>query len=714
MAQSASSREPYTRFIPVEPNSSRYNARLSKAERAMLGPRLRLLQEQGSSRHDMQLEVRSLIGRPVTLAQLDGLLKEHNICFYKQPQCPVALNTSRSDAPLSQGDNATPTHGCTSPSVSGHKSGLEASNRPESPESKPPPTDCVHLRFEDVFMVDSEQSHGQPKEHRDYEMIAARSAIDSGTSQSEPTGLATEAAEHGVQFLSGCKTVIQSLDSSLIFATRRLHGPQGPEMVVSSSAVGIVSAPLPSTYRLSRTAFDLYTTTMLGTQDSMDRAAKLKNMATIIFILRDFTEAFNLYFLIYFHFRENKKTVDSAHPRMVLGAINCARSASTTVQKQIVSMLIEDVRSTLLQQYPLPSMHDVRTWKYLEAVERQCIHENTGTLTIALLESHEDLAYWAVTAMHLSNDKLNKDCGGAPGCCMTLGQGQIMEHLRECETTRRCFRFAVDKVKSYIKRNSHMFDQPFREDSIQRGDYNAQEVACSILEECLADRAAYPVGSNHSESDNHRGLPCDLNGLAVAVIPFLLEPILIGRRNLEMELFPSASDPLLSDLLRCSIQDIRQGIEYPPRYNAMIESIIDHFSPKFNPRFLHTSNIPDSRLRRITMGIASILPISGTMTETDVEEGWNTLKVQQTASAVQAFPLREKTTLAHGLPTLAQSFTSSTSSDYRRFRTTAFRARPGTAASIASQQTGSSSQRSQNSSLRFSRVTGLPSNPSSP
>ncbi|EXJ68744.1 uncharacterized protein A1O5_08538 [Cladophialophora psammophila CBS 110553] len=164
MARLASSFQPWTKFIAESPNSSRYNARLSKSERTMLGPRLHTLREEGASRHDMQLEAQASTGRPVTLEQLDGLLKEHDINFYKKQYRNSNLDTHNSDAlsssaisPL-QGNNAMTTPSFSCADVSSTRTRLEVLRRPKSPESAMQAPVSPQPYAADISMVGAELS----------------------------------------------------------------------------------------------------------------------------------------------------------------------------------------------------------------------------------------------------------------------------------------------------------------------------------------------------------------------------------------------------------------------------------------------------------------------------------------------------------------------------------------------------------------------------
>ncbi|KIW81847.1 hypothetical protein Z517_04873 [Fonsecaea pedrosoi CBS 271.37] len=676
--------EPYSKFISEDPVTSRYNARLSKADRLMLGPKLRLLQETGSTRTEMLLEVQALIGRPVTLAQLDGLLKEHDICFYKKrdftsaPEVPDSDATSASTAPPPQHSSTTLMCNLSCPDIWGSESGLEESHGLRCLKITFRPSNCSLLHSEDISTADRKQ------EHCDCTDVPGQYAIDNIQIQPESMNPDTEGMECGRQSLS------------------------------ARCSKGKTSTSMPCMYRLKRIAFDLYSTIIAEHKDETERGAKMNTIATVFSLLGAYTEAFDLYLLVYYHFRENDGTPDAAYPQVVHGAINCAKSAETTLQMQISRAMLGDVRDMLLSRYGRQSMAGTTTWKYLERARSQHVCMRGRDQTIEPLESFEEQAYWAVSALVLSQDHLGKECGVAPDYCMNSWKGSIMDHLCKCDVTRRCLNTALDKVYSYIHGNQDQIDRhlPWASEqlSVTRGYRYAQDLACLVLEQCVVNGTNFSIGPDHTESENHQGFPCDLKGLAVAILPFMLWTEIFVKA-LETLWWPST--PLPSFLFHQAIWLMRQKIEKSPAfYKSTIQSVVAQFFPTSDERQVMPCLIPSNTLKRIGRRVAGLLHLPATVVP-ETEEPWHPLP--QKASAWPGFPYlpgSERFLLNSGSLTLAQSCTSSNSSDYRRFWLTASGPRPKSAASTATQQTTPSDQMSFHSSLRFSRVTGLPSNPS--
>ncbi|KIW94197.1 uncharacterized protein Z519_05513 [Cladophialophora bantiana CBS 173.52] len=200
MARPASSLQPWAKFIVEVPNSSCYNAKLSKAERTMHGPRLHMLQEEGASRHDMQLEGQASVGRPVTLARLDGLLEEHDISFYKKQHRNSNLDAHSSDAlsssvisPL-QRNNAMTTTSCSCADISSTKTRPEILQRPTSPTNAIRAPASPELYASDVSMVGAELS--------DSDGNSRPSIFDDMVTSSKLNQPATEKAEPGSHTLS--------------------------------------------------------------------------------------------------------------------------------------------------------------------------------------------------------------------------------------------------------------------------------------------------------------------------------------------------------------------------------------------------------------------------------------------------------------------------------------------------------------------------------
>ncbi|OAL40500.1 hypothetical protein AYO20_00236 [Fonsecaea nubica] len=428
-------------------------------------------------------------------------------------------------------------------------------------------------------------------------------------------------------------------------------------------------------------------------KDGTEHGARMITIATVFSILGASTEAFDLYLLIYYHFRENDGKSDAAYPQVVHGAINCARLARTALQMQISLAMFGDVRGMLLSRYGRQSMAGTITWKYLERVRSQYVCMRGRDQTIEPLESVEEQAYWAVSALVLSRDYLGKECGVAPDYCMKSWNGSIMDHLYETQDQ-------LDRNLSWASKQL----------SMSRVDHYAQVLACLVLEECAVNGANCPIGPDHTESENHQGFPCDLKGLAVAILPFILRTEIIVEA-IEAVWWPST--PLPSFLFHQAIRLMRRKIEKSPAfYERTIQSVVARLSPTFEAGLSEPCLIPNSTLKRIGMRVVGLLPLPTTVVPEKIEEPRNALKIPQPTSACSESPEVGRFFLNSRSLTLAQSCTSSNSSDYGRFRRTTSRLRSNTAASTTTQQTASSGRMSLQSSLGFSRVTGLPSNPS--
>ncbi|OAG43193.1 hypothetical protein AYO21_02479 [Fonsecaea monophora] len=428
-------------------------------------------------------------------------------------------------------------------------------------------------------------------------------------------------------------------------------------------------------------------------KDETERGAKMNTIATVFSLLGAYTEAFDLYLLVYYHFRENDGKPNATYPQVVHSAINCVRLAQTTLQMQISRAMLGDVRGMLLSRYGRQSMAGTTTWKYLERARSQHVCMRGRDQTIEPLESFEEQAYWAVSALVLSRDHLGKECGVAPDYCMNSWKGSIMDHLYETQ----------DQLDRHLPWASKQL-------SVLQGYRYAEVLACLVLEQCVVNRTNFSIGPDHTESENHQGFPCDLKGLAVAILPFMLWTEIFVEA-LETMWWPST--PLPSFLFHQAIRLMRQKIEESPAfYKRTIQSVVAHFFPTSDVRQFMPCLIPNNTLKRIGLRVAGLLPLPATVVP-ETEEPRH--PPPQTASAWPEFPRSpgsERFLLNSGSLTLAQSCTSSNSSDYRRFWLTASGPRPKTAASTATQQTAPSDQMSSHSSLRFSRVTGLPSNPS--
>ena len=80
-------------------------------------------------------------------------------------------------------------------------------------------------------------------------------------------------------------------------------------------------------------------------QTSSDQAiVKLHHAAIIILhTIRGFEEAFDLFFILFKHCYEMVSQSSSPHQSLVLSAVNCARSAGTPLQLQVVKVLVKEV-----------------------------------------------------------------------------------------------------------------------------------------------------------------------------------------------------------------------------------------------------------------------------------------------------------------------------------------------------------------------------------
>ena len=595
MAHSASNLQPYAKFIVESPIGSRYNARLCGEDKQKITEKLQTLHNVHTSRKEMLEQCQDLIGKPLTLAQLDGLRQELGLQQCRKRPSRHTAGTIAANGSITQSRLVTSeirvadADKTTDFESDPTESEVDASSDLTMPLTKSSLLEGGGLSGDETTLeMETTYQHAQTTQ-----LSACSSTHECWTAKifevTMDTSISVE--EYGVLSTSGEES---SDTAGVLLGTPELDAenfapPQEPQMEIDSKwsaweAIDGKPNPLPTSfangaricegvlapqteaYHPSADALGLFKRGMTRHAAEKGNIATLNKAANLFFLMNVFNHAFDLYLLIYRHFDSRSLPNDPPHAETILAAINCARSAQSLVQIEIASAAIKKTRDKLVRYCGIATLQSSETWRYLGVLHLQLSgqpqlleREYEGWLYDAFLQNmtpgiaakakklerrsssgqQKDSTYWGAIALFSGEDRLRHWTGVPPDCRLSFCRDEAFHHLFECDITRQSISTALSKLDSFIDHNARAFDQIFgRKPSPGEGALGpvARTIACLFLAFNAHEETLTQLEPGLSTSKRCDRFPCDYNGHLVIILVFVLadwvESHSVSRSNL--------------------------------------------------------------------------------------------------------------------------------------------------------------------------------------
>ncbi|KAI1620503.1 hypothetical protein EDD37DRAFT_653567 [Exophiala viscosa] len=250
----------------------------------------------------------------------------------------------------------------------------------------------------------------------------------------------------------------------------------------------------------------------------------LNHVAYILDALRDFRQAFDVYFIIYCRLLKTRKDEQAPNPHFVLSAIGCARSARTPLQLDLARTLVERVREDLSLYHDPWLLEHTRTWNFLERY-----HKNSFDTKNESWEDVEEAAYWVATATIMSQPRLAvyiELAHDMPDYFLPFfSQNSFVGHIRGCDVAKASMLAGISKVSGFIRARKNDLNPLLKgwlrtdEDAVAE---HGQVVSNMVLTEYLPSLRSARESTRPATTPNHAGFPCCWNDFPMLTIPFLL------------------------------------------------------------------------------------------------------------------------------------------------------------------------------------------------
>lgn len=742
MAQTIFSRQLDRKFISENnPNNRRYTGRLTKNEITQLKPMLLSLHYQGSTRDVMLKRASELLGKDISMPQLDLLREKLGLLSgrQKQPDAHVGFlddrgNLNANRQPEQSGSVATPiAEKGSRETVNSHASRDASMLDAEDPGSTGDDSEAS-------LVVDDGDSSINATPKADILTTPRLERTRPGTLHQDTCFIINDVDEPlGHHSASEDAAEIQAwiegkswgdATSSAISSSVDVTIPEGFEIRFTpwnppntNRLASPTGCPMTRTYFPSVSALRLYTIGAGGLDSNEEQMARLSQIALLLHTLRAFDKAFDLFFIIFRHFCKRKTRSNQPHPQLILSAINCVRSAQTKIHLQVAGVIVGKVRSTLMGFYGSDVNDRTPAWQYLGMLRDHFFNSANSDRNLPP-ESTKETAYWTVSTLAISHQTFCRDNAISLDDFTTFWHigARALEHLCECHVTRSVISNALSVAYSYFNKHAELvnvlLDRPW-ESLFTNSSKIAQILSCLLLEDHARQSAALDdfVQQDHSSHDDHGDFPCDLNGHALAIVSFgLVEWIRkfeLSTVNSDLLFTTEAIKRSPTEHLQFGAEQIHFDIQSSSsKYTDFVEICLDQLAPPEATPPQAGSIISSDRLFGISAAMAGLVPI------TDALGIWHTKCAEHPRSPQQTTPpevSQEKHHEKHQAdsclqtPTLASSIRSSSSSSYWSFQAVSRRARESVAASVHTQNTRLSDQRNSSNSLTFSMVAGYSS-----
>ncbi|KAK4943397.1 hypothetical protein LTR10_017071 [Elasticomyces elasticus] len=441
----------------------------------------------------------------------------------------------------------------------------------------------------------------------------------------------------------------------------------------------------------------------------------LNHAAYILSTLRDFQQAFEMYFLIYCRLLKPRTDNQAPNPHFVLSAIGCARTARTPSQVILAHSLVDRVREDLLLHHGLWLLERTRTWKFLEGFYHKYFNSDNESW-----ENVEDAAYWVATAIILSQPRLaahivqvnNMPDYFLPG----FWHNSFVAHILDCDVAMVSMRTGISKLSAFIRKRKGDLDPLLRgwlglsadEDTIAE---HGKIVSTMFLDDHLRSRTSARVGST---IPSHAGFPCCWNEFATLTMPFMLikwahRPEFKANHASFLQ---RARTTKTSDFLLLAADEIRGHLKSRGGKEAVFDLYLRLMAaPRHADHVRPQSSLPPGLFLDVTkvlnldydigdwtnLGSDSILTREQPEEDTAKDGISVSKKPADTASLNASVPMSD---------------TSSISSGYRSFLELSRKVRNSVSLTIRTRQSASSGALTTRSSWSFSRNAGFPRDPS--
>ncbi|KIV77062.1 hypothetical protein PV11_08898 [Exophiala sideris] len=672
MSRTRQSKPSGLKIIKQNGRTSGYNGRLSEEELDRIKPLLQHLHQTDATRAQMVAEVNIRHGLVITLPQLDGIRTKFGLTtqMNRPRAAPVEPNPWQEQSPILQPSH--PIHA--------------------EPDLSPVPN---------FFKTDEDLERDRLEPLSQENVSATEGAPDIDAEQMAPLSIP-------------CRTSVGTTTASL-------------------TPTGELQNKLPRAY---------LDTCSIATSSGISKAPRGDDQpicrrfhaAFILHALRALDQAFDMFFHIFIDLHAQWSDTSIPDSRLALTVVNCARSARTQLQLQVVRVLLEEVPFILTQHYGYMTEAS-HSWYHLERLREQLLEHSVPNAPL-FYESVGETAHWLVISCRLSQHEgrmapFTRDLDY--WCFPDLDP--LHQHFYRCIALWSTIVNSLDDLIDLIDRHSTVFANvltklcPSESKDLSECSIAPQAIACMFLDYKLRKRASSIAPQRPlppcAQVPGRQSSTCELNGLVPVALPHVLAQI-VQEFDISVPSGSSTPDMLPSSrfiwqlraaaiLLTSKLQDFHENHGFHSRSSYFsVVNLFLHQTEPFRGSILEGAYVDKDQSKfhgemiAIATKVSKLLPVDNVHLADCTEIPG--------APCTDGFAHIDTPLGVLDLPTLGQrSPRSSISSDWRSFRATstnALNARRSVAPSEHSLRTTSSGAGSSRGDWSFSAVTGLPSGPS--
>ncbi|KAL6242876.1 hypothetical protein RBB50_009976 [Rhinocladiella similis] len=709
MSQTCLSNQPDLKIVNYKPGLG--TQRLSKEELTEIEPLVRTLHEQEKTREVIRAECSALIQKRITLSQLDTIRQRLELAVYNKSKASnsIKIQTDGLEMVPGFGDNVQ----CAEASrddIGAIMAMEEDMPWSSSTKSTPSHTQDVSLdnfarwrvglkSFEDTFMPDAEQSHG-PREDLESSLAIsgpkqllkaldkAKAAIirDSDGDVESASQLFAETCGllENVARMTPDPDDKEKLSSIIsVYTTRAKEISSMYSRGIFQTELTNIHAAIPAlprslndiflSYEASQPSSKLYQDTLRQTKDEEDAMIRLNHVAALLHTMKAPEAAFDVFYSIYTHFRKQGGRKPSGLIHEILSAIGCTRSARKITQFETSMAMLKAVCHELLASNGWRYLEATRTWKLLDTLTLY----SEQPLILESFKNKEFMTFYTMLPVYPFGEKITS-FEQLEILLVALEWERdlnLMQKLQSCPSIKISILRALEVTRLYLNTRPDIFNNLLRD----RWDCltpPAARMLSYLVFEDKAFQAAFQDKSNQDKSNQDKSNQDKsspksfesafiLEEQAIAFVPFLLVERIIHDEfsGVDGAVIRSAKRSSPSSTLLRTLYKVSESMKSDIGYAAVIDSYITHISQAEMTPSTSIQTIPEDQL----IEIAGI-----TMHAISPTDLWlRTMDDSQTELPGSAMEVDTESICG----TVAQSLTSSNSSNFRSFKSVGNRAK---------------------------------------